>query len=114
MKRVYVAGAMSANNILDVLGNLHRGIKLGAMLLSKGYAPYVPHLDAMFKVILGDELEVPLSVWYEYTMQFLKVCDIVLVVPKSENSKGTIEEIAYARSHGIPVYYCLKDLLQSE
>lgn len=112
MKCIYVAGAMSANNIVSVLENLHRGIKYGAKLFELGYAPYVPHLDSMFKIVQGDDLNVPMDYWYKYTMEFLTRCDAVFVVPKSEKSTGTQAEIITANELGIPVYYTIEELRQ--
>ena len=114
MKTVYVAGAMSANNILDVLGNISRGIKLGGELLQLGYAPFVPHLDVFFKIQGGDDLQIPLDHYYNYTMEFMTRCDCVLVCPKSENSSGTVAEIKKASGLGIPVYYSIDELHKIE
>ena len=111
MKKVYVAGAMSADNILEVLNNIHDGIKIGAELLKNGFAPFVPHLDVMFKIQNGSDLKVPVDNYYQYSMEFLKVCDCVLVCPNWKNSKGTLAEIEMAKNLGIPVYYSLEELL---
>lgn len=109
MKIVYVAGAMNGSNILDVLGNISRGIKVGAELLELGYAPFVPHLDIAFKLQGGDNFNVDMQTYYDYTMEFLTRCDFVIVCPKSENSKGTKLEIEKAKELGIPVYYSVSD-----
>ena len=42
MKRVYVAGAYSADNVIDVLENIRRGIEKCAELLGEGIAPFCP------------------------------------------------------------------------
>lgn len=105
MKKVYVAGAMNSDNILDMLGNISEGIKIGAKLLAKGYAPFVPHLDILFKLQQGRDYNVPIENYYNYTMEYLRSSDLVVVVPNSENSKGTQAEIAEAKRLGIPVYH---------
>lgn len=110
MMRIYVAGAMSADNILDVLGNISEGIKIGAQLLQKGYAPFVPHFDVFFKIQQGKNYNVPMTYYYDYTMEWLKASDAVVVVPGWENSTGTKNEIAMASKMGIPVYFNLSDL----
>lgn len=114
MKTVYVAGAMSADNILTMLDNIHDGIKLGAELLKRGYAPFVPHMDVAYKLQNGHNFDVPLQYYYDYTMEFLKRCDVVVVCKNWVNSKGTLAEIDMAQRLGIPVYYSLTDFLFDE
>ena len=114
MKRVYVAGAMSADNILEMLQNIHDGIKLGSELLKNGYAPFVPHFDVLFKIQNGANFQVPIQYYYDYTMEWLKASDIVVVCPNYKNSVGTKAEIKKAEEMGIPVYYSLEELLESE
>lgn len=110
--KLYIAGAMSANNILKMLENIHRGIDLGSEVLKLGFAPFVPHLDIMFKIVKGRELNIPLEYYYNYTMEFLKCCDALLVCPYSEHSKGTQAEIKMAQKLNIPIFYSLGELRQ--
>ena len=112
MKRVYVAGAMSANNILQMLENISEGIKVGAELLRLGFAPFVPHLDIAFKLQQGKGYEVPMEYYYGYTMEWLKASEAVLVVPGWETSTGTKAEIAKAQELNIPVYYSIDELIK--
>ena len=48
MKRIYVAGRYSADNVLDVLRNIGRGEKMCAKLFKMGYAPYCPWHDKTY------------------------------------------------------------------
>ena len=48
--------------------------------------------------------------YYKYGIAWLDVSNAVLVVPGSENSKGTQKEIERAKELRIPVFYNLKDL----
>jgi microcystin degradation protein MlrC len=99
-KRVYIAGAYSATNYIDVLHNMQRGMKLGAKVLKAGYAPFVPWFDYHFSLI--DE-EITLEDYQDYAMSWLEASECVLVVPNSEHSKGTIAEIKRARELNISV-----------
>lgn len=110
MKTIYIAGAMSADNILTMLDNIHRGIKLGAEVMKLHYAPFVPHFDIFFKIQNGVDFDVPMQYYYDYTMEFLTRCDAVLVCGNSENSIGTQNEIKRAKEEGIPVFYSLVEL----
>lgn len=114
MKKVYVAGAMSADNILDMLNNISQGIKLGSQLLEKGYAPFVPHFDIFFKIQNGVDYNVPMQYYYDYTMAWLEASDCVVVCPNWENSKGTKAEIERANELKIPVYYSIDELEEAE
>ena len=40
MKRIYIAGAYSANNVLTVLDNMREGMRLATKVLLLGYAPF--------------------------------------------------------------------------
>ena len=111
MKRVYVAGPMSATNILTMLDNIHQGIKAGAELIKAGYSPFVPHLDIAFKLQNGHDFDVPVQTYYDYTIEWLPVSDMMLVLPGWEDSIGTKKEIERAKELNIPIYYSLDDLL---
>jgi hypothetical protein len=41
MKRVYVAGAYSADNVMDVLKNIGKGEYYAAKIFHIGFAPFV-------------------------------------------------------------------------
>lgn len=110
MKRVYVAGPMNADSILAMLENISKGIRLGGEVLKLGFAPFVPHFDILFRIQQGEDFDVPMRTYYDYTMEFLKTCDCVLVCPGWENSVGTKAEIAEAKQNGIPVFYDLESL----
>lgn len=110
MKTVYVAGAMNSDNILGVLENIQRGICYGGQVLKLGLAPFVPHLDVFFKMLGGEDLNIPMQHYYNYTMEFLTKCDYVLVCSKYENSKGTLAEIEKAKELNMPIFYSLEEL----
>lgn len=103
MKRVYVAGAYSADNVIQVLENMRVGMRVSTEVLLKGYAPFCPHLDYQFALMLreGEKLTVPH--YYAYSMAWLEASDVILLLPNSENSKGTQVELARANELGIPI-----------
>lgn len=103
MKAVYVAGAYSGDTI-TTMKNIHRGISLSIEVLNAGLAPFCPWLDCLYWIVGGDGVHVDLEMIQAYSMEFLKRCDYVLLVPGYENSNGTKAEIAEAGVMGIPVY----------
>jgi len=109
MKRVYVASAISAENLEKGLGNLRKGILAGVELLKRGYAPYIPHLDYQFNLIQDEHIDVDL--YYSYDLEWLSVCECMLVLPNWENSRGVKAEIEFAKENNIPIYYNIEDIV---
>lgn len=101
--RVYVAGPYSADNVLDVLRNIGRGQQVCADLFASGYAPFCPWHD---KSYITDRPDDPYTVqdFYDFSMAWLDVSDVVLLVPGWESSKGTLREIERAKELGIPIF----------
>ncbi len=111
MKKVYVAGAYSADNVLDVLKNIGRGQYYSAKIFMMGFAPFSPWLDKEF-VINNWDKDFTVEMFYNYSMVWLECSDIMFIVPGWENSVGVKEEISRAEELGIPVIYeDLDDLL---
>jgi hypothetical protein len=101
MKRIYVAGKYSSDNVMGVLDNIKRGTQVCVDLLKKGYIPFCPWLDFNFHWF-GD---LTIEDYYRYSMGWLEVSDCVYVLRDSENSKGTQKEIKRARELSIPVLF---------
>lgn len=106
MIRVYVAGSLSGST-LDYLENCRVMMKCGYQLFRSGiYSPFVPAFDYHFALMREDnDLPISVSEYYKYSLAWLDVSDCVLVLPKWENSKGTIAEIERAKELKIPVFY---------
>lgn len=103
MKRVYVAGPYSADNIMDVLANMRQGIKACARLLRLDYAPFCPWLDFQFELVE----EHPKDQYYAYSLAWLEVSDMLVLLPGWEKSPGTLREVEVARYRGIQMrLYC--------
>lgn len=100
---VYIAGAYSADNVLDVLRNIREGVKLGRRVLASGVAaPFVPFLDWQFEMFGDHNIEI----YYQYALAFLPHSDAVLCRREgAEASKGTQAELALADELRIPVFY---------
>jgi hypothetical protein len=109
MKRLYVAGPYSANNVLDVFSNMRKGIRECTEILLRsrdtGWVPFCPWIDYQFCLALRGGEHLSVNEFYAYSMAWLEVSDAVLVLDGWENSKGTIAEIKRAAELGIPVFY---------
>jgi len=109
MKRVYVAGAYSADNIIQVFTNMRLGIALSLRVLKAGFAPFCPWLDYQFAL----KEQMSLKEYYDYSMAWLEASDAVLVQTiGAEKSHGTLKEIRRARELNIPVFNSLENLCQ--
>lgn len=102
MKRIYVAGAYSANNILDCLKNIGRGEYYSSAIFMMGFAPFCPWHDKDYVVKNWDK-DFTVKQFYDYSMAWLDVSDAVFLVPGWENSKGTLAEIERAKELSIPI-----------
>ena len=102
MKRIYVAGAYSADNVITVLNNIAKGQKMCADILADGNAPFCPWLDYQFQLHRQD---LTVKDYYRYSMAWLEVSDEVWVMRGWEQSKGTIAEIKRAQELNIRVTY---------
>lgn len=111
MRRVYVAGSFSADNVLSVLDNMRIGMRKSLEVLLAGYSPFVPWFDYHFNLMLREGEKLTVQDFYDYSMAWLEVSDTVLVLPNSEKSKGTQAEIKRAKELGIPVVYNIEEIM---
>jgi len=109
MIKVYVAGPYSANNVIDVLKNIGRGEKVCAELFKFGFAPFCPWHD---KSYVTDNCDIDLDVkqFYDYSIEWLSVSDCMIVID-IVSSKGTMNEIQFAKDNNIPIFFSIKKLL---
>jgi hypothetical protein len=110
MIRVYVAGKYSANNVVDVLKNIGHGRKVCAELFALGYSPFCPWHDADF-IIQNPQGSFNVQLFYEYSISWLAVSDVMLVISGKDDSAGVQNEIQFCKDHGIPVVYSIEELV---
>jgi hypothetical protein len=114
MKRVYVAGAYNADNIVSALENMRKGMRVSTEVFLAGFAPFVPWFDYHFNLMLREGEKLTIEDYYEYSIAWLKVSDAMVLVPGYENSKGTKKEIEIAKELGIPIYYTVESMAHEE
>lgn len=109
MVRVYCAGPYSSDTVMGVFGNMRRGLDLSVKVLEAGYAVFSPWTDYNFLLKQGFSLQT----MYNYSMAWLEVSEAVLVVDEGwQDSQGTHAEIARAKELGIPVFFCIEELMR--
>ena len=114
MKRIYIAGPYSSENVVGVLDNIRDGMRVGTKVLLAGFAPFVPWFDFHFQLMLREGENLSVQDYYDYSIAWLLASDAMLVHRLSKNSVGTIREIEIAEQNLIPVYYSLAGLIQFE
>ncbi len=107
IKLVYIAGKFSGPNAWAIERNVRAAEDLGAQVAQLGAMPIIPHANTrFFHGLEGTTAEQ----WYEGTLELLRRCDAVLMVPGWKESKGACEEREEARRRGITVLYNSEEL----
>lgn len=100
--KVYIA---SPYTIGDVALNVRRQMDIANILMSMGFAPFVP-LYSHFQHMVHER---PYEDWLEFDKAWMLVCNCVLRL--SGESKGADEEVKLAIEKGIPVFFSIEDLV---
>jgi hypothetical protein len=103
MKRVYVAGPYSHE---DVAENVRNAYHAASRLADAGCAPFVPHHTHFWHLMFPR----PYEEWLKLDLAFLACCDALLRLPGE--SAGADSEVEHARRFGIPVFVDLDRLLR--
>ena len=105
MKRIYIAGPYTAPDARLTRQNTDKAIEIGCELISKGWAPFIPHLSHY--IWMHPKGDFDYEVWTALDMEWLEVCDAFYYI---SSSKGADAELKYAKQLGIPIYYSLSDV----
>jgi len=99
--RIYVAGPYTKPNPEK---NTERAIFYGDWLKALGFSVYIPHLSHFWDKQIPHEFEF----WMEHDFEWLEVCDAVFRF--DGESSGADREVAWAKEHGLPVYYTITEI----
>ena len=108
MKRVFVAGMISAEDTEGLFENIRIGMAICRRLMEMGLAPFPEFCD--FAYLVNDH--VPVSTLQQVSLAWLEVADAVLMLPDWERSAGARKERQRAETMCIPIFYNTKDLLE--
>ena len=112
LKRIYIAGAYSADNVVSVLDNMREGMRLATKVFLLGYSPFVPWFDFHFQLMLRGNEKLTVDDYYRYSLDWLEVSDAMLLVPNFNTSKGALLEIKRADELKIPIFYDISGLIR--
>ena len=110
IKRVYVAGPYSSDNVITMLNNIRDGMRAGVEVLLAGFSPWVPWHDFHHQLMLRDGEQLSVDDYYQYSLSWLEVSDAILMLPGWEKSRGSVAERNHAKELGIPVFYSISQL----
>jgi len=111
MKRVYIAGPYSSDNIIGGLENIRRGRRMAAKLLQHGIAVFCPWLDSELFMQLREGEVITLETIQKHSIAWLTASEAVLCLRGWETSRGTLTEIQVANECNIPVFFNAADLI---
>jgi hypothetical protein len=103
IRRIYVAGPMTAPTFGKYLHNVKCGLDFCAKLRARGLSP-APFWSDFVEALCNPLLVTP-GVLRKTNFPWLECADAVVVLPNWRASVGTRDEIAFAMSSSIPVYY---------
>lgn len=98
MKLIYIAGAYRAATPSGVLANIDAAREVARQVARRGDLPVTPHLLSH-----GVEAELNELYWIEGTLELMRRCDEVQLVPGWEESNGTLAEVTEALDLDKPV-----------
>ena len=111
--RIYIAGPMyrKTEKLLyppsEAWNNIKKAIEIGMELYKKGYAPYIPHLNALIDVTMDTNMKG--KEWVEeFDFPWLEQCQALFYI--SGKSIGAIQELKYAEELGFKIYRRLRDV----
>jgi hypothetical protein len=109
MKVIYIAGPYRAKTPWGVEKNIHKAMDLAAQLVERCHAlgayPQVPHANtAHFDGLAPDDY------YLEGTLETMRRCDALLMIPGWEASSGARNEVREAKRLGLPIFYSIEEL----
>jgi hypothetical protein len=99
MKTIYVAGPFRGKDAWEIEQNVRRAEEYGWELAALGAVPVIPH--TMFRYFHGS---LPDQFWLDATLEILKRCDAILLLPGWTSSEGSIGEHAQAKRAGQKIF----------
>jgi hypothetical protein len=100
MKVVYIAGPFRGSNAWEVEKNIREAEEFGFRVAQLRAMPLIPHANTRFfdGTLTGE-------FWLEGTIELMRRCDAILLLPTWEQSEGARAERKEAERLGLQVFY---------
>ena len=114
MKVIYIAGKYTGHyhdhrSYFEIDRNIKAAMEAAAALAQAGVGFFCPHSHcAHFEVITPD---VQPAFWYKLDLQFLVICDAILMLEGWQESKGAVNEHYLALRNGLQVFYGIESVI---
>ena len=96
---IYLAHPYSALTLEGVEANVANAEKVGRAMIEKGYGIYIPGKATLHMDLMTESYdEIPCSYFYELGLEMMSRCDILLLCPGWEDSRGCRLELKYWRN----------------
>lgn len=99
MKVIYIAGKYRGPNAWAVEQNIRAAEDIAAKVWAMGHAALCPHANARHMEGVASD-----DVFLAGTLELMRRCDAVVLVPNWRDSEGARAEVAEAERLGIPVF----------
>ena len=107
-KLVYISAPFTATSPEIEQANIARAVEMGRQVRTLNASPLIPHTSVLQPQHRDAEV-----IWSEAMQDCLCLlahCDVMLLLPGWESSRGCRLELLQAEEWGIPVYHSLRDL----
>lgn len=105
MKVIYIAGPYRASTSYQVTSNIENARRIAGLVWARGFAALCPHMNSAHMDGAAPDLE-----FLEGTLELMRRCDGVMMIPGWESSEGARAERAEAERLAIPVFVDIRDL----
>jgi len=111
VKKVYIAGRYSSNNVIEVFDNIRKGQRMATKVFLAGFAPFCPFLDFHYTLMLRRNESLTVEDYYKYSLAWLAVSDAILMLKGWQDSKGAVAEHQEAHRLDMPIFTDFGDLV---
>lgn len=104
MKVIYIAGKYRGPNAWAIEQNIRAAEEVAAKVWAMGHAALCPHANSRhMEGVASDE------VFLAGTLELMRRCDAVVLVPNWRDSEGARSEVVEAMRLGLPIIYTWGD-----
>ena len=86
-------------------------MKASTKVLLAGHQPFCPWIDFHFQLMLEEHESLTVEDYYRYSISWLEVADVMVVLDGWKKSSGTIAEVDRAKEIGIPIFFGVEEFL---